>query len=718
MTTASENLDAELSSEATEVISPTEAAEPGIDPISLLGAYCRRSLDAAAFLIQAHLSPDDEHAQSRLAWTRRQLALESQECIARGAEPPEQRFKAVFDCNELELSVLWLAALPWIESKYRALVAEAQGHPSMSFVNLELCERLLCTSPQERQVLWLLAHRGRALSRAGVIRLQARDGDPNPMRHELVLSSDSLAMLQGIRQLSQELLLFARWSEPTLNLEGLALSEEVRTVWLPMLRNFWSRPSALREDGLPAAAGLLLCLRGVAGSGRHTALMAVANACNRAVITLEGGHFPGLARSEVAACVQAACREAAFFGELLVIRRADALAASDKALAAILADSLQVFPCAVALILEESSSLHQALAPFIGWKSHFESPRSRELRRQVWERHWFAHLGEEGSASELERIDARYALSPQHVSTALRCAALLCEQQEGALKLEERRIDQAARNQIDMDLGELAMPVRAERGLGELVLGEELMQRLIDIIEAARNRERVLHEWHLGRSIRSGLGLCCLFDGDPGTGKTLAAEVVATELGLHLMRINTSQLFDKYIGETEKNLERIFKRARPTTHLLLFDEADALFSKRTTVKASNDRYSNMNVGVLLQLVEGYDGVVVLTTNLKQNIDKAFERRIMFKLNFPLPEAPQRERLWQILLPPEVPTAEPIDYEGLSDMELTGGEIKNAVMHAAYTAARQGKLIDMEILFDAAYRSAAESGRLIRSEDWD
>jgi SpoVK/Ycf46/Vps4 family AAA+-type ATPase len=180
------------------------------------------------------------------------------------------------------------------------------------------------------------------------------------------------------------------------------------------------------------------------------------------------------------------------------------------------------------------------------------------------------------------------------------------------------------------------------------------------------------------------------------------------------MRINIATMVDKYIGETEKNLTTIFEQARPDMQLLLFDEADSLFTKRTAnVSKSNDRYSNMSVNVLLQLVERYEGVSILTTNLKNAIDPAFERRITYKVYFPMPKQPERERLWRYMCPPEIVTAEPIDYEWLSELEMSGGEIKNAVLTAAFIAATQGELLNSENLYNAGVAEAVAAGRVLR-----
>jgi SpoVK/Ycf46/Vps4 family AAA+-type ATPase len=241
------------------------------------------------------------------------------------------------------------------------------------------------------------------------------------------------------------------------------------------------------------------------------------------------------------------------------------------------------------------------------------------------------------------------------------------------------------------------------------------MERVQEILAAVRNRHQVLHRWKLRQRLKKGLSITCLFDGEPGTGKTLTAEVLACELGMHLMRVNTATVIDKYIGETEKNLERLFGSIKPEEHLLLFDEADSLFARRSQkMERSTDRYSNMDINVLLQLIERFDGVAVLTTNLKKSIDPAFERRISYKVHFPMPQEAERQQIWRTLLPEEnIPTNEPIEYAYLATLEMSGGEIKNAVLRAAYRAAQLGQGFDTDLIMESALAEARASGRLVR-----
>jgi SpoVK/Ycf46/Vps4 family AAA+-type ATPase len=211
---------------------------------------------------------------------------------------------------------------------------------------------------------------------------------------------------------------------------------------------------------------------------------------------------------------------------------------------------------------------------------------------------------------------------------------------------------------------------------------------------------KVYETWGFSAKGRRGLGVSALFTGESGTGKTLGAEVLAHELGLDVYRIDLSAVVSKYIGETEKNLKQVFDAAEEGGVLLLFDEADALFGKRGDVKDSHDRYANIEVGYLLQRMETYQGLAILTTNLKSALDKAFQRRLRFTVNFPFPDATQREAIWRRIFPAATPTLN-LDPKKLSQLNVPGGNIRNIALNAAFLAAQAGKPVEMAHVAEAA-----------------
>lgn len=265
------------------------------------------------------------------------------------------------------------------------------------------------------------------------------------------------------------------------------------------------------------------------------------------------------------------------------------------------------------------------------------------------------------------------------------------------------------RSQARPRLHELAQPMESGATWEDLVLPDIQRQVLQDISAHVRQRMTVYEKWGFGKKGSRGLGISALFAGPSGTGKTLAAEVIANELHLDLYRIDLSQVVSKYIGETEKNLRRVFDAAEYGGAILLFDEADALFGKRSEVKDSHDRHANIEVGYLLQRMEAYRGLAILTTNLKSSLDQAFLRRIRFIVQFPFPDANQREEIWQRIFPKQTPTKD-LDPELLAQLNVSGGNIRNIALNAAFLAADAGEEVQMKHLLQSAKSEYAKLER--------
>jgi len=277
------------------------------------------------------------------------------------------------------------------------------------------------------------------------------------------------------------------------------------------------------------------------------------------------------------------------------------------------------------------------------------------------------------------------------------------------------RLWAACRGQARPRLDDLAQRIDAAASWEDLVLPEAQARTLREIVAHVRHRSRVYEEWGFAQRGTRGLGISALFAGPSGTGKTLAAEVVAARLKLDLYRIDLSQVVSKYIGETEKNLRRVFDAAEEGGAVLLFDEADALFGKRSEVKDSHDRYANIEVSYLLQRMETYRGLAVLTTNLRSSIDAAFLRRIRFVVTFPFPDAQQRAGIWQRAFPAGTPT-EGLDTQKLARLSVAGGNIRNIALGAAFLAADEGSPVRMEHLLAAARGEMAKLEKPVSSAE--
>ncbi|WP_326653186.1 MULTISPECIES: ATP-binding protein [unclassified Streptomyces] len=340
-----------------------------------------------------------------------------------------------------------------------------------------------------------------------------------------------------------------------------------------------------------------------------------------------------------------------------------------------------------------------------------DAPRQRSGDLDAWTSALGASSGEPGF--DLAPVVAAYRLGGTGIGRAARAALDLAAFDGAALSAAHLRL--AARQQSTSGLERHARRIRPDVGWRDLVLPDQPLAQLHELVLRCRHRDQVLGDWRLSAGGGRGRGVLALFAGDSGTGKTLSAEVVAAELGLDLYVVQLPSIVDKYVGETEKNLERIFTEADRTDAVLLFDEADAVFGKRSEVNSSNDRHANLESAYLLQRLESFDGIALLTTNLRANIDDAFTRRLDLVVDFPFPDAAQRLALWRHSLA-HVPCVDGIDPEPCArDFELAGGSIRSAVVTAAYGAAARGGPVSTADLVAGAQREYRKAGRLVMED---
>ena len=317
-----------------------------------------------------------------------------------------------------------------------------------------------------------------------------------------------------------------------------------------------------------------------------------------------------------------------------------------------------------------------------------------------------------GADDNVEGVDraAQFPLSPEHLDRAARSASVRARAHGRAVSEDD--LLSGVRGQNAAGLERLARRVEPAVTWDDLVLPISVFTQMRELVARVRRREKVLGDWGLGQGGSRGRGIKALFAGESGTGKTMSAEVVAGELGLDLYVIDLSTVVDKYIGETEKNLDRIFAEAERVNGVLLFDEADALFGKRSDVQDAHDRYANVETAYLLQRMDSFEGLAVLTTNLRSNIDDAFARRLDVIVDFPVPEDADRRRLWELHLGPSVPRAGDIDMDFLArSFRITGGNIRNVALGAAYLAADDERAVSMLDLIRATEREYRKLGRL-------
>jgi hypothetical protein len=291
---------------------------------------------------------------------------------------------------------------------------------------------------------------------------------------------------------------------------------------------------------------------------------------------------------------------------------------------------------------------------------------------------------------EISSVANRYRMNRHQFQQAVAYARDLAWARHDDVEMVFDDLVAGARAQFSRDIGSLARRIEPSFKLPDLVLPKREKDHLTELIAFVERRGQVYETWGFQDKFPRGTGAKALFFGRSGTGKTMAAEVIAGQLGLDLFKVDLSSVVSKWVGETEKNLGAIFDRAEEAQAVLLFDEADSLFGARTNVGSAVDRYANLETNYLLQRVEEYDGIAILSSNLKANIDEAFTRRFHFVLEFPFPDRPAREEIWQRAFPKDAPLAADVDFDFLAERyKFTGGNIKNSILRAAFLGASEG-----------------------------
>jgi len=448
-----------------------------------------------------------------------------------------------------------------------------------------------------------------------------------------------------------------------------------------------------------AASPARIAVRGRAGTGRRTLLAAFAHHAGRALGLIDVAGLP---------------RDPERFREalLLALRRAQlaGLVPAVSGLTDVVLDQrrgvelahevLAAHPGPLAVVLPPATT-----APLPTGHVVLDVPSLSETERVgVWQR---ALAGTGQWLRDPAGLAARYRVGPGVIHRAVAALA-----GHDPMSPSDERVDAFLRQSRDLRLADHARRVERLACWADLVLPSDVMDSLRELVGRVRHRRRVFEDWGMGRTMATSRGLTALFQGQPGTGKTLVAGVIARELGLDLYQVDLSKVMSKWIGETERNLATIFDAAEDGQVILLFDEADSLFAKRTEIRSSNDRYANLEVNYLLQRLDSFEGIAILTTNSGGSIDPAFKRRLSFRLSFPFPDEDTRAELWRAHLPPELPREGDLTFDVLAHKyQLSGGYIRNACMRAAFLAAQEETVLHQHHLERAVALEFAELGKL-------
>lgn len=631
-----------------------------------------------------------------------------QENTARG-EPslPWSQLVSMFQLSHEEQDVLLLALAPELDLKYETLYAYLNNDVTRKWPTCELALRILAPRREEMpQYRWCLQSDA-TLVREGLIRVLPPSGDrPRWLASGLAVPSLVVSFLLGDQVVDQDLKGILELRTLAQEWNDVPISDSLRTGLRRCAR-------ALKEDSSRSKQPLLV-FEGRGGSGRDRAAQALAHeiGCPLLVVDCEAARTTA---DVLTKCPPMILLHQRLWDAVLYLSNTDALfdhegrpLADAARLLAVLTKATRpvVLSCLSGTRWRDLAKDHRALPVM------FEDLSSTE-RVALWN----AAAAESTvpvRSETLAAIGHRFVLTPGQIRAAVETVRDLTMLSPDSAPSEAN--DQvwfhAARSQSDTQLRQLASQVRTIHTWEQLVLPRLIVTRLKQIASAIRYRYLVYEEWGFDQRLASGKGLLVLFAGPSGTGKTMTAGVMARDLGLDLYKIDLSSIVSKYIGETEKNLDRIFRAAQCSNAILFFDEADALFGKRSEVKDAHDRYANIEVAYLLQKIEDHDGPVILATNLTKNIDDAFARRMHFVVKFPLPDEEQRERLWKGMVPKQAPVDETIDFPFLAaQFPFAGGDIRNIVLDAAFRAAEDGKVITMVHMVKAIEQQFIKQGRM-------
>jgi AAA+ superfamily predicted ATPase len=618
------------------------------------------------------------------------------ELIARPAraDPKLARIGEWFALEDVDLAILVLVLAPELDLRYERIYAYLHDDVTRKRPTLDLLASLLGANADERA---RLLGRLRPNTPLNAILDFAGPAEAPLLARPLVLGAPWRNFLLDRDELDPALSRFARLLSPGPG--GIDQTQAEPSV-LAAVKD-------LARDAVAGKGNLRMILIGPHGAGKAALAAGLAHDLELRLLVIDVRDIASA--PEVRDVLERARLGAGLLGALLYIHGAGSLAQRDpqllRALVETLATSRAWFVLSLAAPLPQMHT-----APLGARVLRIELPSvaaSARLWGSVLARHAIVF-----DEKDIERLATRFRLSAAQIEQAVADIGLLLPRAEKRVSGVD--LGAAARALCGEELARLAQRIHPEANFDALVATPETQAQLREICTRVANREMVRREWTRDCLHARNAGVTALFTGPSGTGKTLAAEVLAGELGYDLFRIDLSAIVSKYIGETEKNLDRVFAAAEYANAVLFFDEADALFGKRSEVKDAHDRYANIEIAYLLQKMEQFDGLAILATNLKQNLDEAFARRLTFSVNFAFPEAGERRRLWAALWPPHARRAEDVDFDWFAqEYQLSGGNIRNTVLAAVHLAAADGQAVSREHLLHATRREYQKLGKTIR-----
>jgi AAA+ superfamily predicted ATPase len=652
-----------------------------------------------------HVPIPEAFVQQRTAIFQEWQAIEAQGLHAHQTQQPIPllHLAQLFGLGPIERATLLLALAPELDLRFERLYGYIQDDVTRKRPTVDLALRLFCADPRER-----IAARPLFSPHAPLLQHRLIQLSDEPQRPQSPLLARAIRLDDRVVAALLGQGMFDPLLAPALRL--LAEPQQVANLLLPP-----ELVASLRRFLEAHPAGATLALHGSYGTGRRAIAAAFSHERQQPLLLVDLAQLTtSQAQSDPRDLLERVVREARLWGANLLWSNLDATIAEDgpPAWRQALLHTLRTPGLFHFLALErswESRGLLGAM-PYLRVELPTLNFSEREL---LWQQRLGAHAPAEPLISALA---STFRLSAGQIRDAAAMAQTLAAWNGGPLSSNE--LFAACRAQSSGKLDALAHKIRTTYSWNDIVIPPDQLAQLHEICVQVRHRRTVLEQWGFDRHLAMGKGVNVLFAGQSGTGKTMAAEIIAADLGLELFRVDLATMVSKYIGETEKNLDRVFTAAREANAILFFDEADAIFGKRSEVKDAHDRYANIEVGYLLQKMESYDGVVILATNLKKNLDEAFVRRLHTTIDFPFPEEPDRLRIWRKVFPADAPLGDDVDLGFLArQFKLAGGNIRNIALLAAYLAAEDGTVITMPQIVRAIRREYQKLGKLLTEADF-
>ncbi len=600
-----------------------------------------------------------------------------------------------FDLTSFEIDLLLLSLLPQFESRYELLLRYLQDDSKATGVTVAFALGLLCQGVDDRLAQEACLSQQATLLFNGLITLKHKAGlfstvHAEPALYRYLIGQDALP----------EYLECVHWLVVPEHLPDThpAFTAQLARVCCNQSEN--SKGKGKREKG---AGATLILLRGLPGSGRAVAVVAAAASMGRQALCLDLALLPE--DDEVAReILTLTLREARLRSACLVLRGVAEFSGKYAALCASLSKRLAVHTEPVVCLIEpHTATVWLGNLPQVLLNLPVRSAKENEalLRSQL--------LSTE--RLDIQGLVRRFQMSPDTLRQTVQEADLYRRKRDPDACLSQADLHAAFRLRAQQNFGKLAQRIDPVRQFDDLIISDGLYQELQEILAAIRHREHVL-EQGFARKIGYGFGISVLFHGDSGTGKTMVAEVLAGALGVDLIKIDLSTVVNQYIGETEKNLSRIFDLASADAGVLFFDEADALFGKRSETKNAQDRHANIEVSYLLQRLENYPGLVILASNHRSHLDSAFTRRLTFITHFTKPDTQLREQIWRRIWPKHIVLNQDIDFAALArQTDLTGANIRNIALLASWLAAEDQAPVSLAHIQQALRREQTKMGRI-------